>query len=174
MHTACTRLPLLSQLDRVKTPWVVVAIHAPFYHTYAGHYKEVECMRQSYEPLFVRHGVDLVLSGHVHAVSEATTGSTGWEGGSSLSSRTMCDRHLGQSALPPQTNFVTGLMSMHNSSWPLLCICVAAVHSVMPGNVITSCHLHVTCSTTCWDSQCCHHSQVPGADWLLAPITHSQ
>jgi hypothetical protein len=46
---------------------VLVAVHAPFYHTYLGHYKEVECMRQAYEPLLVRHQVDLVLSGHVHA-----------------------------------------------------------------------------------------------------------
>jgi len=51
----------------MKTPWVLVAIHAPWYHTYKGHYKEVECMRQAYEPLLVAHQVDLVLSGHVHA-----------------------------------------------------------------------------------------------------------
>ena len=55
------------QVDRTHTPWVIVAVHAPFYHTYLGHYKEVECMRQAYEPLLVRHQVDIVLSGHVHA-----------------------------------------------------------------------------------------------------------
>jgi hypothetical protein len=31
------------------------------------HFKEVECFRQSYEPLLVQHGVDIVLNGHVHA-----------------------------------------------------------------------------------------------------------
>lgn len=36
-------------------------------HTCAGHYKEVECFRQSYEPLLVDYQVDLVMSGHVHA-----------------------------------------------------------------------------------------------------------
>lgn len=61
-HACC-----LLQLDRTKTPWVIVAIHAPWYHTYAGHYKEVECMRQRYESLFAQYQVDLVLSGHVHA-----------------------------------------------------------------------------------------------------------
>jgi UDP-2,3-diacylglucosamine pyrophosphatase LpxH len=64
-HCAVLGLLLLStQVDRVHTPWV---INAPWYHTYAGHYKEVECMRQAYEPLLVKHQVDLVVSGHVHA-----------------------------------------------------------------------------------------------------------
>lgn len=59
--------PSVHQVDRASTPWVIVAVHAPFYHTYLGHYKEAECMRQAYEPLLVEHGVDIVLSGHVHA-----------------------------------------------------------------------------------------------------------
>jgi hypothetical protein len=29
-------LPCCSQIDRTKTPWVIVALHAPWYHTYAG------------------------------------------------------------------------------------------------------------------------------------------
>lgn len=59
--------PPVHQVDRASTPWLIVAVHAPFYHTYLGHYKEAECMRQAYEPLLVEHGVDIVLSGHVHA-----------------------------------------------------------------------------------------------------------
>jgi hypothetical protein len=31
------------------------------------HYKEPGCFRAAYEPLLVRHGVDIVMSGHVHA-----------------------------------------------------------------------------------------------------------
>jgi hypothetical protein len=30
-------------------------MHAPWYHTYRGHFKEVECMRQAYEHLFTQH-----------------------------------------------------------------------------------------------------------------------
>lgn len=44
-----------------------MSVHAPFYHTYQGHFKEVECMRQAYEPLLVKYQVDLVMSGHVHS-----------------------------------------------------------------------------------------------------------
>ncbi|KAL6764742.1 Metallo-dependent phosphatase-like protein [Haematococcus lacustris] len=60
-------LQQLLEVDRDATPWLVVQFHAPIYHTYAGHYKEQECFRSVYEDLFYRAGVDLVLSGHVHA-----------------------------------------------------------------------------------------------------------
>ena len=49
------------------TPWLVVLMHAPWYTSYATHYREVECMRASLEPMFARAGVDVVVSGHVHA-----------------------------------------------------------------------------------------------------------
>lgn len=45
-----------------------MAIHAPIYSTYEDHYLELDCFRQIYEPLWYDAGVDLVLSGHVHAV----------------------------------------------------------------------------------------------------------
>ena len=57
----------LSSIDRKATPWVFVMIHAPYYHTYYSHYKEMECFRSIYEPLFYKAGVDIVLNGHVHA-----------------------------------------------------------------------------------------------------------
>eukprot|EP00884_Botryococcus_braunii_P011459 jgi/Botrbrau1/20313/Bobra.0410s0001.1 len=57
----------LSRIDRARTPWVIAKIHAPFYVSYSSHYMENECMRQELEPLLYKHGVDLVLSGHVHA-----------------------------------------------------------------------------------------------------------
>lgn len=54
------------------TPWLIVLMHAPWYTSYAIHYREVECMRASLEPLLARAGVDLVFSGHVHAYERTT------------------------------------------------------------------------------------------------------
>ena len=48
-------------------PWLIVLMHAPWYTSYATHYREVECMRASLEPLLAEAGVDMVFSGHVHA-----------------------------------------------------------------------------------------------------------
>lgn len=42
-----------SQVDRKKTPWLIVSFHAPWYNSYAGHFKENECMRLAYEKLLV-------------------------------------------------------------------------------------------------------------------------
>jgi hypothetical protein len=39
----------------------------PWYTSYADHYQENEAMRQAYEPLLYRSGVDLVFNGHNHA-----------------------------------------------------------------------------------------------------------
>ena len=57
----------LRALSRLRTPWVVVMMHAPWYNSNHGHRAEAELMRQHMEPLLHRHRVDLVLSGHVHA-----------------------------------------------------------------------------------------------------------
>ncbi|KAI8477256.1 MAG: Metallo-dependent phosphatase-like protein [Monoraphidium minutum] len=57
----------LGRVDRGRTPWLVVVTHAPWYTSYAGHYKENECMRAAYEPLLVAHGVDVMLFGHIHS-----------------------------------------------------------------------------------------------------------
>jgi Icc-related predicted phosphoesterase len=46
---------------------VVVIVHAPPYHTYFHHYKEMECFMDQLEDEFFAFGVDLVLSGHIHA-----------------------------------------------------------------------------------------------------------
>ncbi|GAX82085.1 hypothetical protein CEUSTIGMA_g9513.t1 [Chlamydomonas eustigma] len=58
---------LTNKFDRSVTPWLFVMIHAPPYHTYYTHYKEMECFRGVYEDYFYAAGVDLVLNGHVHA-----------------------------------------------------------------------------------------------------------
>ena len=57
----------LKQVDRSKTPWIIVMLHAPFYNSNYGHALEAELMRQSYEPIFYAHAVDFVIAGHVHA-----------------------------------------------------------------------------------------------------------
>lgn len=61
----------LAAVDREKTPWIVVQMHASFYSTWLAHAYEVECMRAAYEPLFREYGVDIVWSGHDHAVERS-------------------------------------------------------------------------------------------------------
>ncbi|XP_058182166.1 purple acid phosphatase 23 isoform X4 [Rhododendron vialii] len=57
----------LLNLDRSMTSWLVAAWHPPWYNSYSSHYQEFECMRQEMEALLYHYGVDIVLSGHVHA-----------------------------------------------------------------------------------------------------------
>mmetsp|Transcript_4788 Transcript_4788/g.15570 ORF Transcript_4788/g.15570 Transcript_4788/m.15570 type:complete len:373 (+) Transcript_4788:458-1576(+) len=57
----------LAAIDRAATPWVIVMMHAPWYNSNSGHAGEAELMRRDLEPLLFEAGVDLVLSGHVHA-----------------------------------------------------------------------------------------------------------
>lgn len=57
----------LEKFDRQKTPWLVVMFHAPWYTSNAAHAGEGEQMRALMEPLFYQYGVDVVVSGHVHA-----------------------------------------------------------------------------------------------------------
>jgi len=57
----------LASTDREATPWVLIMMHAPWYNSNTAHVGEAELMRRAMEPLFYAHGVDVVLSGHVHA-----------------------------------------------------------------------------------------------------------
>ena len=57
----------LAALDRARTPWLVVGMHAPWYSSNTAHLDEVDAMRASLEPLLLEHGADLVFTGHVHA-----------------------------------------------------------------------------------------------------------
>jgi len=57
----------LAAVDRTRTPWLIVMMHAPWYNSNIGHRGEAELMRQDMEALLYSHSVDLVLSGHVHA-----------------------------------------------------------------------------------------------------------
>ncbi|XP_059658176.1 bifunctional purple acid phosphatase 26-like isoform X3 [Cornus florida] len=57
----------LKKVDREKTPWLIVLMHAPIYSSNVAHYMEGESMRAVFESWFVRSRVDLIFAGHVHA-----------------------------------------------------------------------------------------------------------
>ena len=57
----------IAAVNRTVTPWLIVSFHAPPYHSYYTHYKEMECFMSFYEPLFYKWRVDFVINGHVHA-----------------------------------------------------------------------------------------------------------
>lgn len=59
----------LKKIDRKKTPWVIVLIHAPWYNTNKAHQGEFESvgMRKAMEQLLYDARVDIVFAGHVHA-----------------------------------------------------------------------------------------------------------
>ncbi|KAJ8899556.1 hypothetical protein K2173_018530 [Erythroxylum novogranatense] len=62
----------LSRIDRKKTPWVVVLLHAPWYNTNTAHQGEGESMRQAMEEVLYKARVDVVFAGHVHAYERFT------------------------------------------------------------------------------------------------------
>ncbi|KAK9921227.1 hypothetical protein M0R45_029746 [Rubus argutus] len=62
----------LAKIDRKRTPWVVVVLHAPWYNTNTAHQGEGESMRIAMEELLYKARVDLVYSGHVHAYERFT------------------------------------------------------------------------------------------------------
>jgi Calcineurin-like phosphoesterase/Iron/zinc purple acid phosphatase-like protein C len=49
-------------------PWLIVSFHSPLYTTFLGHVHESQArrMKTAMEPLFVKYGVNLVISGHDH------------------------------------------------------------------------------------------------------------
>lgn len=59
----------ISSIDRLKTPWVIVVMHCPWYSSNKAHQAETQAvlMREHMEVLFLQHGVNLVFTGHVHA-----------------------------------------------------------------------------------------------------------
>ena len=61
----------LSSVDRKKTPWVLVGMHAPWYNSNSAHRIENEAatilLKKHFEPLFAKHRVNFVFAGHVHA-----------------------------------------------------------------------------------------------------------
>ncbi|XP_061338990.1 purple acid phosphatase 22-like [Gastrolobium bilobum] len=62
----------LATIDRKRTPWVIVLLHAPWYNTNKAHQGEGESMRKAMEELLYEARVDLVFAGHVHAYERFT------------------------------------------------------------------------------------------------------
>ncbi|KAL0337502.1 UNVERIFIED_CONTAM: Bifunctional purple acid phosphatase 26 [Sesamum calycinum] len=57
----------LKRVDREKTPWLIVLMHAPIYNSNNAHYMEGESMRVVFESWFCQYKVDVIFAGHVHA-----------------------------------------------------------------------------------------------------------
>ncbi|KAE8666297.1 putative purple acid phosphatase 20 [Hibiscus syriacus] len=64
----------LGKIDRGKTPWIIVIVHAPWYNTNTAHQGEsaADLMKTYMEPLLYKAQVDIVLAGHVHAYERFT------------------------------------------------------------------------------------------------------
>eukprot|EP00592_Proboscia_alata_P020046 CAMPEP_0194429124 /NCGR_PEP_ID=MMETSP0176-20130528/43735_1 /TAXON_ID=216777 /ORGANISM="Proboscia alata, Strain PI-D3" /LENGTH=481 /DNA_ID=CAMNT_0039241913 /DNA_START=88 /DNA_END=1530 /DNA_ORIENTATION=- len=60
----------LESVNRDVTPWLIVMMHAPMYNTFSHHTsdkKYADIISNNIETLLVKHSVNLVFSGHVHA-----------------------------------------------------------------------------------------------------------
>ena len=57
----------LASVDRSVTPWIVAMIHVPQYNSNMKHFGEQHFMKHQIEDVLYHAGVDLVISGHVHA-----------------------------------------------------------------------------------------------------------
>ncbi|KAK9320483.1 Metallo-dependent phosphatase-like protein [Lipomyces orientalis] len=55
----------LASVDRTKTPWVIVSAHRPYYAAQQGANICTSC-RDVFEPILLKHNVDLVFFGHIH------------------------------------------------------------------------------------------------------------
>lgn len=64
----------LKKVDRSRTPWLVVLIHAPWYNSNEAHQGEAESvnMKAAMEDLLYQARVDVVFAGHVHAYERFT------------------------------------------------------------------------------------------------------
>ncbi|KAJ6966668.1 purple acid phosphatase 18 [Populus alba x Populus x berolinensis] len=57
----------VANVDRKKTPWLIVLFHVPWYNSNEAHQDEGDRMLAAMEPLLHAASVDIVLAGHVHA-----------------------------------------------------------------------------------------------------------
>ncbi|KAL9239309.1 hypothetical protein vseg_013644 [Gypsophila vaccaria] len=64
----------LKKIDRKRTPWVIVLLHAPWYNSNKAHQGEKESvgMKEAMEQLLYNARVDIVFVGHVHAYERFT------------------------------------------------------------------------------------------------------
>ncbi|KAL3945686.1 MAG: hypothetical protein SGBAC_000254 [Bacillariaceae sp.] len=59
----------LDGVDRQATPWLLVSLHTPLYSSFAVHEHDPQILaaQEHLEPLFVKHQVNIVFAGHIHA-----------------------------------------------------------------------------------------------------------
>jgi len=57
----------LKAIDRSRTPWVFVIVHAPWYTSNTVHPTDGQLMRETLEPMLHDAKVNAVFAGHVHA-----------------------------------------------------------------------------------------------------------
>jgi acid phosphatase type 7 len=57
----------LATVDRSRTPWLLVSLHAPWYNSNTEHQGDGEAMRVALEPVFIAAGVNAIFCGHVHS-----------------------------------------------------------------------------------------------------------
>ncbi|CAE7755898.1 PAP18, partial [Symbiodinium sp. CCMP2456] len=57
----------LRQVNRARTPWVIVMFHTPWYNSNNAHYLEGIKHQWDMEEMLYNHGVDVVFNGHVHS-----------------------------------------------------------------------------------------------------------
>lgn len=57
----------IASIDRSKTPWVIVILHAPWYNSNADHTNDGQLMRLTLEGMLHEAQVAMVFAGHVHA-----------------------------------------------------------------------------------------------------------
>jgi len=59
----------LEGVDRSVTPWVLAVLHVPIYNSFKIHQRDTQVVaaRKHLEPVLVKHKVNMVFSGHVHA-----------------------------------------------------------------------------------------------------------
>jgi len=55
---------LVTELKKQEQPWTLVMFHHPLFHTHP--WRPIQDFRYDLQPLFIRYGVDLVLTGHDH------------------------------------------------------------------------------------------------------------
>ena len=61
----------LARVDRARTPWLIAAMHAPWYNSNLAHQLEAEDMRSVMEPILYSYGVDLIFAGAIPPLSPA-------------------------------------------------------------------------------------------------------
>uniref|UniRef100_A0ACD5ULI9 Uncharacterized protein n=1 Tax=Avena sativa TaxID=4498 RepID=A0ACD5ULI9_AVESA len=57
----------LANIDRKRTPWLIVLMHVPWYNSNWAHQGEGDSMMSAMEPLLYAAHVDIMIAGHVHA-----------------------------------------------------------------------------------------------------------